>query len=272
LCELGRDHYRGEAPGGTRRRLFGGHVAAQALMAGSRSGSGALAHSLHAYFLRPGDPHEAIEYRVRRLRDGRSYAARMVEASQYGEVILHATVSFHEPEGGELEHQIEAPIVPPPAACVSWEDWAGPRLREMPEEMRLQMARDRPIELRPIDPVDPRASQPAGFTQRLWCRSLGQLPDDDRLHQCIAAYASDHTLLGCALRPHALTFMSKGVKAASLDHAIWFHRPFRMDQWLLYDQRSPIAFAGRGLSFGHFFDEKGTLVASMAQEGVLRHR
>jgi acyl-CoA thioesterase-2 len=269
---LGDDHYRGASPGGTRRRLFGGHVAAQALMAAFRSVAAAPAHSLHAYFLRPGDPHEPIEYRVRRLRDGRSYSARLVEASQRGELILHASISFHAPEGGEIAHQIDPPVVPPPAACISWEEWAAPRLARMSESQRLQMVRERPIELRPIDPVDPISGEPSGFSQRFWLRALGRLPADDRLHQVVAVYASDHTLLGCALRPHGLTFMSAGVRAASLDHAIWFHRAFRMDEWLVYDQQSPAAFAGRGLSLGHFFDAQGNLVASMAQEGVLRRR
>jgi acyl-CoA thioesterase-2 len=145
-------------------------------------------------------------------------------------------------------------------------------LARLSEPQRLQMARDRPIELRPIDEVDPVTGEPSSFSQRFWCRALGRMPDDESLHQVVAVYASDHTLLSSALRPHGLTFMSAGVRAASLDHAIWFHRPFRMDEWLVYDQQSPAAFAGRGLSLGHFFDAQGHLVASMAQEGVLRRR
>jgi acyl-CoA thioesterase II len=272
LESIGPDCFRGASPGGTRRRLFGGHVAAQALAAASRTVIDAPAHSLHAYFLRPGDPHEPIEYRVQRLRDGRSFATRVVQAVQHDRIILHASLSFHTPEPVALEHQRSAPVVPPPAACMTWDEWVAPRLAEMPEDARLQMTRERPIELRPIDPVDTRAPKPAGLSQRFWCRALGELPDDAQLHQCMAAYASDHTLLSCVMRPHGRTFMSRGVMAATVDHAIWFHRPFRMDQWLLYDQETPVAFGGRGLAFGHFFDEQGVLVASMAQEGVVRQR
>jgi acyl-CoA thioesterase-2 len=272
LESLGGDQYVGLSPGGTRRRLFGGHVAAQALMAAGRSVPGVPAHSLHAYFLRPGDPNQPIEYRVERLRDGRSYAARSVSASQQGRVILQATASFHEPENVGLEHQRSAPVVPPPAACVSWEDWMAPRVAQLPVHVQEQIIRERPIEIRPIDPIDALDPKPSGTRQSIWCRADGELPDDALLQQCVATYASDHTLLGSVLRPHGLTFLTRGVMAASLDHAIWFHRPFRMDAWILYAQETPVAFGGRGLAHGHFFDAQGTLVASVAQEGVLRQR
>ena len=265
--------FRGAGPGGTRRRLFGGHVAAQALVAAQRAAPGALAHSFHLYFLRLGDPHTPIDYRVERLRDGRSYSARLVRAVQHDQEILVASASFVQPEQPGLEHQICAPEVPPPAACMSWEAWAGPRLAEMSEKTRAQYLRERPIEIRPIDPIDARCPEKGAPTQAFWLRAPaepGQLSDDPRLHQALAAYASDHTLLSAVLRPHGVTFMSRGVMAASVDHTIWFHRPFRMDQWLLYAQTSPIASAGRGLALGHFFDERGDLVASMAQEGVVR--
>lgn len=265
--------FRGIGPGGTRRRLFGGHVAAQALVAAGRCAPNAQAHSLHIYFLRLGDPHTPIDYRVERLRDGRSYSARLVRAIQHGEEILVATASFVQPEQPGLEHQITAPVVPPPAACMSWEAWAGPRLAEMSEKTRAQYLRERPIEIRPIDPIDARNPAKADPSQMFWLRAPaepGQLSADPLLHQALATYASDHTLLSAVLRPHGVTFMSRGVMAASVDHTIWFHRPFRMDQWLLYAQTSPIAFAGRGLALGHFFDEQGELVASMAQEGVVR--
>ena len=273
LEPVSADKFRGIGPGGTRRRLFGGHVAAQALVAAARCAPEALAHSLHIYFLRLGDPHTPIEYRVERLRDGRSYSARLVRAVQHGEEILVATASFVKPEQPGLEHQVRAPVVPPPAACMSWEAWAGPRLAEMSEKTRAQYLRERPIEIRPVDPIDARDPGKAEPAQSFWLRAPaqpGQLGDDPRLHQALATYASDHTLLSAVLRPHGVTFMSRGVMAASVDHTIWFHRPFRMDQWLLYAQTAPIAFAGRGLALGHFFDEEGNLVASMAQEGVVR--
>jgi acyl-CoA thioesterase-2 len=267
------DIWRGNVPGGSRRRLFGGHVAAQALVAAGRCTPDALAHSIHVYFLRLGDPHTPIEYRVERLRDGRSFSARLVRAVQHNEEILVATVSFVKPEQPGLEHQVTAPVVPPPAACMSWEEWSAPRLAEMSATTRAQFQRERPIEIRPVNPVDSRSPTPDAPAQQFWLRAPaepGQLADQPLLHQALAAYASDHTLLSAVLRPHGVTFMSRGVLAASVDHTIWFHRPFRMDQWLLYSQIAPVACAGRGLALGHFFDEQGNLLASMAQEGVLR--
>lgn len=276
LRPAGLDRYKGPGPGGTRRRLFGGHVAAQALVAAGRCVPDTPAHSLHVYFLRLGDPHSAIEYRVERLRDGRSYKARLVRALQHGEEILVATASFVQPEQTDhhtLVHQARPPEVPPPAACSSWQDWAGPRLAEMPAVLRQQYERERPIEIRMVAPNDACNPAPAAAQQQFWFRAPaqpGELGEDPLLHQALATYASDHTLLSAVLRPHGINFMSRGVLAASVDHTIWFHRPFRMDQWLLYSQDAPVAFAGRGLAFGHFFDEHANLVASMAQEGVVR--
>jgi acyl-CoA thioesterase II len=271
LEATGVDTYRGHGHGGSRPRMFGGHVAGQSLMAAGRTVTGMAAHSLHAYFLRPGDPNLPIEFEVSRPRDGRSFATRSVVASQNGEAILMASMSFHVGEHG-FEHQRSAPAVPPPAACITWEEWMAPRLAQLSEERRLRMIRDRPIEIRLIDPVDASHPQPAGFEQRFWCRAGSGLPDDALLHQCVATYTSDHTLLSCVMRPHARNIMSNGLTAASLDHAIWFHRPFKMDQWLLYSQTTPVAYAARGLALGHFFDEAGVLVASMAQEGLIRQR
>jgi acyl-CoA thioesterase-2 len=267
----GVDACRGQGPGGSRHRMFGGHVAGQALMAAGRSVSGLPAHSLHAYFMRPGDPNQPIEFRVERLRDGTSFSTRAVVASQQGEAILHASASFHAPEAG-FEHQKTAPVVPPPAACISWDDWMTPRLAKLPDAEREQMVRERPIELRPVDPVDLRDPKPMGRFQHFWCRALGAMPDDALLHQCVATYASDHALLSAIMRPHGRTFLSSGIMAASLDHSIWFHRPFNIDQWLLYAHETPAAFGARGLSFGHFFDQQGVLVASTAQEGLIRQR
>lgn len=273
LESAGQDKFLGHGPGGTRRRLFGGHVAAQALVAAGRCSADAVAHSLHVYFLRLGDPHVPIEYSVERLRDGRSYSARLVRARQHGEEILVATASYVRPEHEGVAHQVSAPVVPPPAACISWEQWAAPRLAEMSPAMRSQYVRERPIEIRAVNPVDACKPEPGEPLQQYWFRApagAGELGDDPQLHQALATYASDHTLLSTVLRPHGVTFMSRGVLAASVDHTIWFHRPFRMDQWLLYAQTSPVSFGGRGLALGHFFDEQGQLVASMAQEGVVR--
>ena len=273
---VGADTYRGLNPGGTRRRLFGGHVAAQAVMAAGRSTPGTAVHSLHLYFLRPGDPHAPIEFQVERLRDGRSYATRLVRAVQHDEVIMHASFSLVAAHDEGFAHQINAPEgLPPPAACMTWEEWSRPRLARMPEEVRQQYERDRPIEVRPVQPLDSVAPQPSGTRQTFWCRaetSENRLPDDPLLHQALATYTSDHTLLSATLRPHGRTFMSRGITAASLDHAMWFHRPFRMDDWILYTQEAPVSFGGRGLALGHYFDAQGALVASMAQEGVIRQR
>jgi acyl-CoA thioesterase II len=269
------DVFRGQGPGGARRRMFGGHVAAQAVVAAGRCTPQRVLHSLHLYFLRPGDPHAPVELRVERLRDGRSHATRLVRAIQHDELILHASVSFVAAEGAEgnrLVHQISAPVVPPPEACMTWEDWARGRLAELSEEHRQVFLRERPIEIRPVQSIDDLTPQTGGTSQQFWCRAPTLIGDDALLHQAVATYASDHTLLSASLRPHGLTFMTRGVMAASLDHAFWFHRPFRMDQWLLYSQEAPAAFGGRGLSTGHYFDQQGTLVASMAQEGVIRVR
>jgi len=273
LERLSDDVFRGLVPGGTRRRLFGGHVAAQAVVAAGRCTEAAAIHSLHLYFLRAGDPHAPIDFHVERLRDGRSYSARQVRAVQHDQVILQAMLSFvGDARSPGFVHQVSAPEVPGPMACTSWEEWAAPRLAEMSEEVRAQYVRERPIEIRPVRPIDARTEVPSGTRQQFWCRAPAALPDDALLHQAVATYTSDHTLLSAVLRPHGRTFMSRGMIAASLDHTLWFHRPFRMDQWLLYSQESPVAFGGRGLALGHYFDEQGTLVASMAQEGVLRQR
>jgi acyl-CoA thioesterase-2 len=271
LEAVGSDAFLGRNPGGSRQRVFGGHVAAQALMAAGRTVPGLPAHSLHAYFLRPGDPKLPIEYAVERLRDGTSFSTRAVVARQKGEAILHAAASFQHPEQS-FEHQKSAPVVPPPAACVSWEVWMAPRIARLSEQGKKELLSDRAIDILPIDPVDMAAPEPSGMQQNFWIRADENLPVDPLLHQCLATYASDHTLLGAAMRPHGRTFLSSGIMAASLDHTIWFHRPFRMDQWLLYTQESPVAFGARGLAFGHFFDQQGVLVASMAQEGLIRQR
>lgn len=270
---IGADTFRGQGHGGSRRRMFGGHVAAQAVVAAGRCiDTDAAAHSLHLYFLRPGDPQAPVEFRVERLRDGRSYATRLVRAIQHDEVILHASLSFVLPEHVGVVHQITAPEVPPPEACMSWEEWARPPLSKLTEEQRALYVRERPIEIRPVQSLEGLTAENGEQCQQFWCRAPSALADDPRLHQAVATYTSDHTLLSATLRPHGLTFMTRGVMAASLDHTVWFHRPFRMDQWLLYAQETPAAHAGRGLSFGHYFDREGTLVASMAQEGVIRQR
>jgi acyl-CoA thioesterase-2 len=162
------------------------------------------------------------------------------------------------------------PEVPAPEACTTWEQWMQPILHKLPPELTERLVRERPIEIRPIDPIDMAQPVPGGIRQSFWMRAAGAMPDDALVHQCVATYASDHTLLSAAMRPHGKTFLSRDLMAASLDHAMWFHRPFRMDGWILYTQESPASFGARGLALGHFFTQDGVLVASVAQEGLIR--
>jgi acyl-CoA thioesterase-2 len=269
LEQLDADLYLGHNPALRRPRMFGGHVASQALVAAARTTSGVPIHSLHAYFLRSGQPGVPVLYRVERTRDGRSFSTRSVIAEQEGEAILQLSASFHHAEQG-FEHAEPMDDVPPPEECLRWEDWLEPMSAHLPPEVFAERMRDRPIELRFVDPIDVVKPSPAGNRQRVWCRASSRLPDDPLTHRAIATYASDHTLLSVVMRPHGVTFMSRGVMAASLDHALWFHRDFRADEWLLYEQVSPAAFGGRGLALGRFYTRDGVLVASVAQEGLVR--
>lgn len=269
LEEIEPNLYRGLTGKEPRPRVFGGHVAGQALAAAGRTVTDVTAHSLHAYFLRPGDPQLPIVYTVTRIRDGKSFVTRLVVASQRGEAIFNLSASFHRSEPG-FAHQAPMPEVPPPEACTSWEQWMKPLTDLLPPELNERLMRERPIDVRPVDPIDMLNPIPAGNRQSFWMRTSGAMPDAPLLHQCVATYASDHTLLSAAMRPHGKTFLSRDLMAASLDHAMWFHRPFRMDEWILYHQESPASFGGRGLAVGYFFTQSGELVASVAQEGLIR--
>ncbi|MFN3596018.1 MAG: acyl-CoA thioesterase [Rubricoccaceae bacterium] len=256
-------------------RVFGGQVLAQALVAAGRTvEEGRMAHSLHAYFILPGDVGAPIVYQVERLRDGGSFATRRVTAVQFGRPIFNAAVSFHRDEDG-LEHQDAMPgDVPPPEQTPS-EVELGRALAEllgerMPERLRSFLLRDRPIDFRPIDPVNPLAPEPRPAQARTWLRADGALPDAPLIHQAILAYASDYGLLSTALLPHARSVFQPTMQAASLDHAIWFHRPFRADAWLLYTMDSPTAAGARAFTRGSVYDGRGRLVASTAQEGLVR--
>lgn len=276
LREAGVDTFIGESRQGPRGRLFGGHVAAQALMAAGRTVEGAISgaqrpHSLHAYFLEAGAPDVSVEYGIERMRDGRSFATRLVRAKQNGRVIFSATCSFHRDEQGPA-HQVAMPDVPAPDSCVDLETYLEARRARLGQSETRFSDTSRPIELRPIAPPDPGSKEPGVSTQRFWVRARGVLPDDALLHACIATWASDYTLLGAMRRPHGggPGYGRRDLTTASLDHALWLHRPFRMDQWLLYDQSSPVTTGARGLSQGHYFTADGVLVASMCQEGMLR--
>jgi acyl-CoA thioesterase II len=264
--------FRGSSPKDRWQRVFGGQVLGQALVAAQRTVNDRVCHSLHAYFLRGGDPKVPILYEVDRSRDGHTFTARRVVAIQHGRPIFTMSASFQIPEEG-LEHQITMPEVPMPETLKTEREWRQELVPSMPEETRAWFLRPRPIEIRPVSPANrfaPGAHRPE---QIVWVRALGSLgAAEHALHQCILAYASDMTILDTSLLPHGFTLFSPGLQLASLDHAMWFHRPFRADEWLLYVQESPTSSGGRGFNRGTIFRRDGTLVASVAQEGLIRRR
>jgi acyl-CoA thioesterase-2 len=264
--------FRGTSPKSGRDRIFGGQVLAQALVAAGRTApEDREAHSLHGYFLRPGDPAIPILYEVDLIRDGRSFTTRRVRAVQRGEAIFNMAVSYQVPEPG-LEHQVPSDLPREPEG----EPYEVAIRREIARHGVVLEADDRrfdlPIEVRTVGGLHfAGASVEPPFTQS-WIRAGGQLPGDLRLHQCVLAYASDLTLLVSAVKPHPVGLTTPGFRTASLDHAMWFHRPFRLDQWLLFAQDSPVSARSRGFARGAFYTTDGVLVASCAQEGLLRYR
>ncbi|MDX1557974.1 MAG: acyl-CoA thioesterase II [Marinobacter sp.] len=271
LSPIGDDHFQGDSEDLGFPNVFGGQVLGQALMAASRTVEGRLCHSLHAYFLRPGNQNMPIDYEVQRVRDGGSFSVRRVIARQDGKEILTGSMSFQVAEEG-FEHQLTMPDAPDPEILRSEQEWGELLAPQVPEKMRPILTRDRPIEIRPVNPVNPLKPEKRPPHKQSWFRAQGHLPDDPVLHRCLLTYASDFQFLGTSLNPHGLTFMSKGLQVASLDHSIWFHRDFRMDEWLLYDKDSPSASAGRGFNRGNFFNQDGVLVASTTQEALIRQR
>ena len=271
IAPTGDDHFQGESEDLGFPNVFGGQVLGQALMAASRTVEGRLPHSMHAYFLRPGNHQLPIDYEVQRVRDGGTFSVRRVIARQEGREILTGSMSFQVPEEG-LEHQFERPGVPGPEGLTSEREFGEQLAPHVPEHKRATLTRDRPIEIRPIDPVNPLAPEVRPPYRQSWFRAQGELPDDPVLHCCLLAYSSDFAFLGTSLGPHGVTFMSRKMQVASLDHAIWFHRPLRMDHWLLYDKDSPSASGGRGYNRGNFYDQEGRLVASTVQEALIRQR
>ncbi|HEX3333130.1 MAG TPA: acyl-CoA thioesterase II [Acidimicrobiales bacterium] len=251
-----------------RQRVFGGQVAGQALMAAGRTVEHGRVHSLHAYFLRPGDPTVPILYEVDRIRDGRSFTTRRVVAVQHGRAIFNLSASFHDLEDSDIEHQISMPDVPPPESLEPLYE----RLEPWRDELVDWFDRPHPIDQRHIGEL-PWHSKGAGDPyQRLWIRADGELPDDPLLHACVTTYASDMNLFDVILAPHEVNWDDPDFMGASLDHCMWFHRPFRADEWLLYDTDSPIAAHGRGLARGFLFDRSGNLCVTLAQEGLARIR
>src|SRR5262245_35961842 len=259
LEQLDADLYLAETPKG-EGRLFGGLVAAQAVTAASATVAHGDLHSLHAYFLRPGAHGVPIRFVVHRIRDGRTFTTRRVVAHQGGEAILGLESSFTQPETG-ISHQDPAPAAEPPEGLPDWELLRAKMLHQ-PEAVRPQ-----PIEVRACDPDDPDGKrQPP--VKRVWMRPVGPVPEDRRVHEALLVYASDRTLLSTASRPHGLPWGKRMV--ASLDHAMWLHRPARFDDWVLYASHSPVAHAARGLVFGAMYDQAGVRIASVAQEGLIR--
>jgi acyl-CoA thioesterase-2 len=274
LEPLERNLFRGRSPQSSWQRVFGGQVIGQALVAACRTVEDVTTrppHSLHAYFLIGGDPKVPIIYEVDRIRDGRSFTTRRVVAIQHGHAIFAMSVSFHGAEGG-LSHQFAMPNVPKPDELPSEAEFKKRLAALMPDAVRRYYERERPIELRPVEYNRYAGEKIAGDRFHVWVRATGRLPDEPAIHQCVLAYASDMTLLDAALVAHGRSVLSDDIMAASLDHAMWFHRPFRADEWLLYAQDSPSLAGSRGFARGLIFASDGTLVASVAQEGLLRER
>lgn len=273
LEKLEHNLFRGRSPQNGWQRVFGGQVVGQALVAADRTvdAEERLPHSMHAYFLLPGDPKVPIIYHVDRLRDGGSFTTRRVVALQHGHAIFAMSVSFHKKEAG-FDHQIEMPDVPDPETLPSETDLKAKLLPNLPEVMRTYWERDRPIELRPVDIARYVSGAKGEPRQFIWIKANGPLPDDFRLHQCVLAYASDFSLLDTALVAHGRVLFDPRLMLASLDHAVWFHRKFRADEWLLYAQDSPSAQDARGFTRGSIFSRDGKLVASVAQEGLIREK
>ena len=270
LEEIELNHYLATSPNEGWQRVYGGQVIGQALVAASRTVSpNRSAHSLHGYFLRAGDTTIPILYKVDRIRDGKSFTTRRVVAVQRGQAIFTMSISFQIDEGG-LSHQFDMPKVPAPDSLPTEDELRREQAKSWPKEFQESFSGSSAIQVKPVDPVDLLNPKPTQAVQRCWMRCGEPLPDDPRIHQCVLAYLSDWSLLDTASRPHGVSFMQENVQVASLDHAMWFHRSFRADEWLLYDQDSPSASGARGFNRGLIYNQTGKLVASTTQEGLLR--
>ncbi len=270
LEEIEKNHYRATSPNDGWQRVYGGQVIGQALVAASRTvPEDRHAHSLHGYFLRPGDTQFPILYTVDRIRDGRSFTTRRVVAIQHGKPIFNMSISFQVDETG-FDHQLPMPEAPRPDMLQDERELRLEWAKKVPEEFAESFDRDRPIDIRPVEPLDIFQPEKRPPFQMCWMKSRERLPDDQRLHQCVLAYLSDWSLLDTAMLPHAVSFTQTKMQVASLDHAMWFHREFRADEWLLYVQDSPSAYGARGLNRGLIYTEAGVLVASATQEGLIR--
>lgn len=270
LERLEDDLFRGESRDIGSPQVFGGQVLGQALRAASATvPDGRAVHSLHAYFLRRGDFNMPIVYDVDRSRDGESFSSRRVTAIQHGEQIFNLSASFQKPQAG-VEHQSAAPDVPPPETLHDANNLPESILIRLPERARRFLERSRPFEFRPVQLEDWLRPEPSAAAQQIWFRAVDRLPDEDALHRSLLAYVSDYNLLNTACRPHALSPWRNNVITASIDHAMWFHRAARVDDWLLYSTDSPSASGARGFARGSLYTREGVLVASTAQEGLMR--
>jgi len=264
--------YRGRSQDLGFPQLFGGHVLGQALSAASQTvDASRQVHSLHGYFLRPGDVTIPVVYEVDRVRDGGSFTTRRVTAIQKGKPIFFCSASFQGLEPG-FEHQSEMPDVPDPDSLASELDYIQQFAQFIPEPTREKLLAPKPIEIRPVKVTHPFNPEPTAPARHVWFRANGQLPDNPALHRYLLAYASDFNLLPTSLLPHGISYWNKEMQVASLDHAIWFHQPLRVDEWLLYSMDSPWAGGARGLCRGSIYNRAGQLVASVAQEGLIRKR
>lgn len=261
--------FRGESRDIGAPQVFGGQVLGQALMAAYATVDSHDVHSLHAYFLRRGDFNAPIVYHVDRARDGHSFSARRVVAIQHGEQIFNMSASFQVREPG-LEHQLPMPDVPLPEKLQDSDTPPLEVLEQLPEKLQRMFEKQRPFEFRAVEPIDYLRPRPLPPLQHVWLRAVGQLPDDERLHRCLLAYVSDYNLLNTAVRPHSSSYLSGNLVMASIDHAMWFHRPLRVDEWMLYTMESPSASGARGFTRGMLHSRDGRLIASTAQEGLIR--
>jgi acyl-CoA thioesterase-2 len=274
LERIEKNIFRGKSPDVGWQRVFGGLVISQALVAVSRTVENRSPHSLHCYFLLPGDPAVPIVYEVERVRDGASFSTRRCVAVQHGHTIFILSASFQVAEAG-LEHNSAMPDVTPPEQLPGMEALLSSMGSRIPDGVKRYFERDRPIELRPVDlsrftKLSP--DRPRSATQQIWMRAAGRLPDDPAIHRAVLAYLSDMTLLDTALVSHGRSVFDGTLQVASLDHVLWFHRPFRADQWMLYDQESPNASGARGLCRGALYSQDGQLIASVMQEGLIRQK
>jgi len=273
----GEDRFHGAGQDLGFGTLYGGHVLGQGLAAASTTvAAGRRAHSLHAYFLRPGDASRGVDYQVERLVDGISFSARRVTARQVTarqttKILATISFSFQSEEHG-FEHQSPSPSAPPPDTLATELELLQRLADKIPAEQRDKLLAERPIDLRPIEPMDPLRPEPRVPVKAHWFRTAGALPDEPALHRVLLAYASDFRVVGTALYPHGHSFWEPEMQVASIDHALWFHRDFRFDAWLLHQIESPVAAGGRGLNRGLIYDAEGQLVASLVQEGLIRQR